>query len=254
MKFYVLRLGECQLDKKWIAPGVADGTELHLPIMSYLIELEDGQLMLVDTGMNRSHINSVPGSKAAPSASARVKDLVVRMQPEDYLPARLAEIGYLPKQINHVINTHLHFDHAGNNELFRDAIFYVQRDHYENAKGNPIFPNEYWNIPSLNYKLLDGDCQLFPGVKIIVSPGHAPGHQSVLVQLPNTGALLLAGDAIFCQDQLEHDIWTSHADPDLAQSSARRLELVARLEDATIIFGHDPGQGASLKRPPLFYN
>lgn len=254
MKLYVLRLGECHLDEKWIAPGVADGTELHLPIMSYLIELDDGQLLMVDTGMNRSHIGTTPGSSDAPRASARVKDLVVRMQAEDYLPTRLAELDLLPSQIKHVINTHLHFDHAGNNGLLTGATFYLQRNHYEMAKDNPVFPNEYWNIPELKYELLDGECELFPGVSIITSPGHAPGHQSVLVRLPKTGSLILCGDAIFCQDQLDHDVWSSHADPHLAQSSAHRLEAIAQREGATLIFGHDPDQGASLRCPPFYYD
>ena len=116
------------------------------------------------------------------------------MRREDSLLWRLAELDIAPADINYVINTHLHFDHAGNNDMLKDSKFFVQREHYEYAKDNPAgFPHQYWNLPGLSYELVDGAATLFPGVEVIPTPGHAPAHQSVLLRLPETGNMLISG-------------------------------------------------------------
>ena len=88
------------------------------------------------------------------------------MTEADRLEARLAAAGLRPADLAGVINTHLHFDHAGNNALFEGVPIYVQRAHYEQALGNPAYPNETWNLPGLRYELLDGETELFPGVEL----------------------------------------------------------------------------------------
>ena len=254
-KLYVLRLGEVCLDQHAIAPGVADGSRIHLPILGYLVERHKSEYVLIDTGMNQSHINSdlLGPVHGRPRASARVQDMVIRMRIEDYLPNQLASIGLKVEDINHVINTHLHFDHAGNNILFPHATFYVQREHYALALGSDTFPNEYWNQPNFKFELIDGDCQLFPGIKVIQSPGHVAGHQSILVELEKSGIKMICGDAIFNSVQLASGVWTSHANPVEAQRSSERLIKVAKGLGAELFFGHDPIQGANLLKLPLFY-
>lgn len=262
MKMYVLRLGAICLDLASIAPGVADGKSVYLPVLGYLVKLDNGEALLVDTGMHRSHI-SIPGEfgvssppeiHTPPRMSARPIDMVVRMRREDWVLRRLAELDVAPSDVRYVINTHLHYDHAGNNRLFTEATIFVQRDHYSGALGNGAFPNEYWNHPQLDYRLVDGEEQLFPGVRVVPTPGHAAGHQSVVIELPRTGTFVLAGDAIFCREQLEHGAWGSHPDPASASSSAQLLQELSGHEDAHLIFGHDPAQEIELLRPPFYYD
>ena len=128
--------------------------------------------------------------------------LIPTMRPEDSLLFRLAQLDVAPQDIDDVVNTHLHFDHAGNNDLLGAATFFVQREQYEQAKDNPSFPNQYWNLPALSYELLDGRPRLFDALDILPTPGHCEGHQSVALDLPETGSAVICGDAVLLPGQL----------------------------------------------------
>jgi N-acyl homoserine lactone hydrolase len=175
------------------------------------------------------------------------------MRREDSLLWRLAELDIAPADIDYVINTHLHFDHAGNNDLLKDSKFFVQREHYEYARDNPSFPNQYWNLPGLSYELVDGAATLFPGVEVIPTPGHAPAHQSVLLRLPETGSMIITGDAVYCQENYDYDSWGSQADPATARASALALRDRAGQEGAAMIYGHDRNQATTLRYSTLAY-
>jgi N-acyl homoserine lactone hydrolase len=247
MELYALPLGKCGCKFEVIAPGVRDGMDTDLPIASYLIRLPGDQLALVDTGMNRLHVDDPDLTwRGTPIA----QHLRPAMRPEDSLLYRLAELDIEPGDIDYVINTHLHFDHAGNNDLLGNATFFVQREQYEVAKGNPMYPNQYWNLPSLSYELVDGERELFTGVTVIPTPGHTEGHQSVLLRLPETGLVIMCGDAVNCQENYDHDAWGNQADPVTARDSALRLRALADAERATMFYGHDKAQAESMRWAP----
>lgn len=247
MELHVLSLGECCCDYSVVAPGVDDGRRVHLPVNAFLVRLPDERLVLVDTGMSRLHVED-PGITWRGTPDEKV--LVPAMRPEDSLLFRLAQLGVAPQDIDYVVNTHLHFDHAGNNDLIGGAKFLVQRDHYEAAKGNPGFPGRYWDLPSLSYELLDGDTRLWDGFEVVSTPGHCVGHQSVVLRLAETGTVVLCGDAVYCRDNLERDAWDGQADPLLARESAARLQAIAEAEAALVVFGHDPEQARTLRKAP----
>ena len=251
MKLYILFLGEACIDKgRLISPGVDDGKRVHIPIPAYLVQTDDGKNILIDTGMNKVHIDD-------PEYTFRGQEiadiLLPVMRPEDFLVWRLADLNLAVEDVTHVINTHLHFDHAGNNGLFTHSPIFVQREHHAIAQDNPVFPNEYWNLPDLHYELIDGEPELFPGIHMILTPGHAPFHQSVLLTLPESGNILLCSDAIYCQDNLDHDAWGGQADPETARASAARLVKIAKEQNAQMIYGHDPAQWKQLRHAPFFY-
>jgi N-acyl homoserine lactone hydrolase len=249
MKMTILPLGTCWCAHGVVTPGHRHDEKFSIPVSSYLVELDDGSLLLVDTGMSRDHIGD-PDLTWGGTDFARM--LTPVMQPEDDIAHQLAVLGVEPAQIDYVINTHLHFDHAGNNFQFTDATFFAQRDHYEHARTDARFPNQYWNLPGLRYELLDGGGEILPGVEIVPTPGHAPGHQSVLLHLDRDGDLVICGDAIYLQDNRELDNWEAMADPAQARESARRL---AELEagGARLLYGHDPSQVALFPRAPHRY-
>lgn len=251
MELFILSLGEACIDKgAVISPGVDDGKRVHIPIPAYLIRTDDGKNILVDTGMHRVHVTDPEYTfRGTPTGDV----LLPSMRQEDLLERRLAEIGLTVEDITHVINTHLHFDHAGNNELFTHRPIYVQRGHHEAATDNPVFPNEYWNLPDLEYELIEGDTEIFPGIEAILTPGHAPYHQSLLIRLPETGNVLICSDAIYCQDNLDFEAWGGQADPEAARVSAARLVQLARDENAMMIYGHDPAQWRQLRHAPESY-
>ena len=190
--------------------------------------------------MNRIHIKDPDAHLAGASRSRTL--LVPDMRREDSLLWRLAELDIAPADIDYVINTHLHFDHAGNNDLLKDAKFFVQREHYEYAKDNPAFPNQYWNLPGLSYELVDGAATLFPGVEVIPTPGHAPAHQSVLLRLPETGNMIISGDAVYCQENYDHDAWGGQADPADGPGQRAGPARAGERENASMIYGHDRNQ------------
>jgi len=134
--------------------------------------------------------------------------------PAQELVAALASAGARPEEIAIVIHTHLHYDHAGNNRLFPNARFYVQREELRYALAPTSFDASAYFAPHLGitpdylgtrFELLDGDTQIADGVRVITTPGHTPGHQSVLVNTSG-GRYCIAGDAVMWHENLEKRI------------------------------------------------
>ena len=251
MRLYVIPAGTLRIDKGAVfTPGIDDGVLIDIPVPVYLIRTENDENVVVDTGMHPGHIDD-------PSYSFGLEDadtVLARMQPEDRLENRLAEVGLEVADITHVVNTHLHPDHCGGNFLFPHAEIIVQREQYEEALAHPEIDNDLFDRPELYYRLLDGDEELFTGVRAIVTSGHARGLQALLVSLPNSGSVLLAGDAIDTAEHVERDLWTHCPDPETARESARRLQQIAAHEDALLLYGHDAAQWQTLRLSPRFYD
>jgi N-acyl homoserine lactone hydrolase len=247
VELLALPLGLCNCPYEVIAPGVSDGTRIEIPVAGYLIRLDDGKLAVVDTGMSRLHIDDPDVTWRGTPEAGTLSPVMTR---EDNFLFRLAQLGLDPRDIDYVINTHLHFDHAGNNDLLGGATFFVQREQYEFAKDNPDYPNQYWNLPGLRYELLDGEQELFDGLRAVPTPGHSPGHQSLLLTLPATGPVILCGDAVYSQDNYDRDSWTSQADPAAARDSALMLRAMAAERHATMFYGHDREQARAMRWAP----
>jgi N-acyl homoserine lactone hydrolase len=84
-------------------------------------------------------------------------------------------------------------------------------------------------------------------VELLLTPGHAPAHQSLLVTLASGARVLLCADAILSRENLERDSWGTQADPETARASAARLVEVGAEHGALMIFGHDPVQMHELR-------
>ncbi|MEO1102836.1 MAG: MBL fold metallo-hydrolase, partial [Pseudomonadota bacterium] len=186
--------------------------------------------------------------------------------PEDTVGARLASIGLATSDIDILVCSHLDDDHSGNHDLFTNAELVVQREHYELAKsGHPRFAanRNAWDHPALRYRLIDGDVELVPGVELLETSGHVPGHQSVLVRLPRTGPVLLAVDAVMDQSMANADtrqMWVtdwvqSPQDEAQVRESTRKVaEVAARERAAFVFYGHDTQQWAELRHAPAYYD
>ncbi len=243
----ILPLGDCVCAGSVLTPGHRDTEMTPVPVSGYLVTLDDGRHLLIDTGMSRDHI----GNPGLTFGGTPVADTIVpAMEPADDVVARLAAAGLTPDDVDFVINTHLHFDHAGNNWLFTAATIFVQREQYEFADGHEAFPNQYWNVPGLRYELVDGRREVLPGVEVLPTPGHVPGHQSVVLTLPATGTVVLAGDAVHVQASYELDNWDGHLDPAAARESAAMLLRLAKERDAVYLLGHEPAQVQQYPRFP----
>jgi N-acyl homoserine lactone hydrolase len=254
MRLYVLQLGLLPEFGNTALPG-------------YLIQTDDGTNVLIDTGYPRSirgHQEQVANEllEAHPDDPVTAFSAMVvrglRDDEEDLVVNRLAALGLTPANIDYLVCTHFDIDHAGNHDLFTNAELVVQRRHYEAAGANPRFQlyGTAWTADGLRYRFADGDTQLLPGIDLIETSGHVPGHQSVLVRLPETGPVLLAIDAITSSEHLAPDSPEMLQDMDLddKRASVRKLRTIAEREGVQlIIFGHDAEQWGALRHAPAFY-
>jgi N-acyl homoserine lactone hydrolase len=97
----------------------------------------------------------------------------------------LADLDMTPGDITLVINTHLHFDHCGQNAVFKHAAFHVQRTELDRARRESPDLAGWFDFMGARFELLDGDTEVLPGLSVIATPGHTAGHQCVVVR---TGA------------------------------------------------------------------
>ena len=228
MKLYLLRLADM------------GGT----PAAGYLVQTDDGTNVLIDSGFPREMIGSSEGWT---------------IDEDQFVVNQLAQIGVAPEDVHYLVVTHLDVDHAGAHDEFPSAEHVIQRAHHE-ARESPRFQSirSHWDAPELRYRIVDGDTELVPGVELIETSGHVPGHQSVLVRLPETGPVILAIDAIPHGDLLDPDtraITEYDQDEEGVRASTRKLvELAHRENAALIVRGHDGAQWQGLRTLPGFYS
>jgi N-acyl homoserine lactone hydrolase len=111
----------------------------------------------------------------------------------------MAEHDLSPADVHIVINTHLHFDHCGQNAVFKHAPFYIQRQELERARREETAIAEWFDFAGARFELVDGDAEVADGVRVVATPGHTVGHQSVMVDMPD-GSALMIGDAAYTSE------------------------------------------------------
>jgi N-acyl homoserine lactone hydrolase len=244
VRVYLLPLGSCRVDKgRVLTPGVGEGEWVDTPVWATLLETPRGWV-LIDTGMHRVHLED-PGATFRGTGFEGL--IEPRMSEEDLLINHLAGLGLDPEDISYVINTHLHFDHCGGNEMFPGAMFLVQRIEYEAARD---FPEEYHarDYAAVSYRLLDGEYELCPGLRLIPTPGHTLGHQSPVLRHGRRAAVL-AGDAIVLREVLS-GVDGAWRDPIAGRASVQRLVRLAEEQQAQLLLGHDPEAWERLPHVP----
>jgi len=113
----------------------------------------------------------------------------------------LAGLDMTPSDISLVINTHLHFDHCGQNAVFGHAAHYVQRAELARAKRESPDLYDWFGFMNARFELLDGDADVLPGLSVIATPGHTVGHQCVVVRSADGSPDLMIGDAAYTPRQ-----------------------------------------------------
>ncbi|MEA4857150.1 N-acyl homoserine lactonase family protein [Solidesulfovibrio sp.] len=156
------------------------GRRIWLPMWSFLLRelAPGGRIVLVDTGLE--------DFVAPPEFFADTGLTALLMEDA------LAERGVSPEAVRAVVNTHLHDDHCGNNQLFPQAKFYVQRAEIEACRHpHPLdYRYDEASIEGLDLVALDGDAEVLPGLSVLFTPGHTPGAQTVLVDTPGGRAVI----------------------------------------------------------------
>lgn len=193
-----------------------------MPVHGFVVEHRDG-VILVDTGIGE------PGDLLGDWR-------IVNRSIAD----ALAEIDLSPIDVSLVINTHLHFDHCGQNAVFSHAPFYVQRAELERARREDSVVAEWFDFADARFELLDGDTEVVSGVRVVATPGHTIGHQSVVVDVDGDEEIMI-GDAaytsaVFANPASGIDVPGQAADEEAWQKSLERLH---GLRAARVNFCHD---------------
>lgn len=230
----VLNVGvDTQVDKGFMTLGIDKGKIIPATFLCFLIRTDDASI-LVDTGTHPDDVKmwNSQGSKMI-------------LREEDQLPQRLEEAGLSLDDIDLVLMTHLHWDHIGWLSQIHNAEVIIQKDEYNFGLNPPAnasvfyFPKRY-NSPEIKWKLIEGDHKIMPGLNLLFTPGHTPGHQSVLVELPESGPILLCGDAGFLQENFEKEIIpVFFGDPDQALLSIKKLKKCSCDRNAQLFPTHD---------------
>ena len=153
----------------------------------------------------------------------------------------LAAIGAQPDDVDIVINCHLHADHAGGNRHFAKARILVQPAELAAAREPDYTVPEDLDLEGGRYEEREGDYEPLAGIRIVATPGHSPGHQSVLIET-DTGRLLLAGQCYRDASGFGRAVTAlelaraGHAD---APDTPDWLPRILALEPDRIAFGHD---------------
>ena len=166
-------------------------------------------------------------------------DRLYRPQRAD-LASELTSLGVEPAGITAVVNSHLHFDHCGNNRLFPGTPIYVQTAEFEAARGPSYTVPDWVRFPDARYELVDGELELFPGLVLIPTPGHSPGHQSLVVASEEGSQLVVAQAAYTAAefaDPEQSPVPAGTWDEDRYRESRA---LLHRLMPRRALFSHDP--------------
>lgn len=249
VKLFLLSGGTIDADRSVIFPGDDSHRRVTLPVMQVLLQA-DGKTILVDTGMPPVAAGDSEGLQREYGMDPSwIRPL---MAPEERIDAQLGMLGLGVGDLDLVINTHFHFDHAGGNCLVAGVPIAVQEAELRAAQiSDDYLP--VWDAPGVQFQVVSGDWSPMGGVEMIHTPGHSPGHQSMLVQT-DSGPWLFTWDAVYTEEHWRADKLGAVQDVANARASLKRLREIALAEDAIIVFGHDIAQWESLgmvgqKRP-----
>lgn len=244
-RLYVLDCGVNQAkDQSRWSPGVNEGKPIEFSDNCYLIRHKKG-LLLWDTGI-------ADAVAAMPDGLVTANGAITQRRTKT-LAAQLAQIGVKPAEIGYVAISHTHGDHVGNVALFPASTILIQGAEYDFAMKQATKPAF---APEQKFDKLSGDRDVFGdgSVTILSTPGHTPGHQSLLVRLPKTGALVLSGDAVHMRDNWDHKrVPSMNVDRDLTVASMQRIASVLAEHKGQLWINHDKPQSAQLRYAPAHY-
>ena len=245
-KLYILNCGEGVSGdiSRW-SPGVNVGQSMDFVDNCYLVHHAEGWL-LWDTGV-------ADAIAAMPDGQAPADPKATHWRRPKTLASELDGLGVKPADIKYLAVSHTHPDHVGNIKMFPQSTLLVQKAEYD---WPTPFGRTLQAVASAVTKL-EGDHDVFGdgSVTIIATPGHTPGHQSLLVKLPKTGALVLSGDAVHFKSNWENRrVPSMNADKDKTLASMQRIADVLATEKAQLWINHDKAQRDSLKMAPGYYD
>lgn len=225
------------------------------PSYAVLIEHPTAGYILFDMGSNPRSTEIWPKS---------VTDTCYHIPVEgETMEEGLASIGLEPKDINYVVMSHMHMDHIGNTQLFKDtAEFFVGRKEAEYAFSLVLAdPNPdthgFYNKDDViatrkKVTYIDEDRELFPGIDVINLPGHTPGLIGLILHMKGKN-IMLVSDALNAQANYDGRLPGVVRDPISYVQSREKIKKLEKENDAWVWYGHDIEQFNGLKKIPEYY-
>ena len=241
MRLHAFHCGSEVTDMAFFSPFHPDvGTKVAIPYLAFLIEHDKG-LVLFDCGPHPDlHLD--PAARLGGTAET----YEIQVGPGDDLASQLRLGGWDPSGVDHVVLSHLHYDHAGGMASFPQATFHIQATERPFAGAPPVYQaGDYVAADfglDVRWHEITGTHDLFGDGTLLLTatPGHTPGHQSLVVRL-NGRTIVLVGDAAphartLSEQALPAVLWN----PDQMVASWQVLNGLAADENALLVFPHDP--------------
>ncbi len=244
-------------DESVWTPGQNVGKSIEFSSTCYLIK-HGSDILIWDTGVPEATIDDPNGWSTLPS--------LIVYHLNKTISSQLAQIGLTPADVKYVLVSHTHGDHIGNIGLFPDATVVMQKAEYDWINSPPPADPNINTLVILARKLLGqprrlelvtGDIDFFRdgSVRLISTPGHTPGSQSLMVHLAKTGYVVLSGDVVHFESNFEHDIVPAlNVDKAKSIASMDRVRELMKQYNATMFINHDKRQTDTLKVLPDFYD
>lgn len=207
----------------------------------FLIRHPEGDL-LWDVGLSDALVGGEPQTDGPFTVSLKAS-----------LRDQMSEVGIDPDEIDFISVSHNHFDHTGQPQAAPNAVWLVHQDEYNVMMGeNP--PGDYTAFAALGTEVFAGDYDVFGDsrVKILSMPGHTPGHTALLVDLPETGRVLLSGDKYHRLQSREdpRNVPRINFDEEMTRDSMERFEAIANATGARVVIQHAQSHFDALPKPP----
>ena len=260
-----LYIFQCGVLRSWQHLSTANagfGERLDMPVPWFVI-LHPRGVAIVDGGNPPECITDL--EHHWPPAVA--ENAFPAMTEDDLCLAGLARIGVDPSEVTHLVQSHLHLDHTGAlavADRFPNAEVVVWRREYEYAYtadwfAAPLYIRKDFDKPELRWTLIEDDDDGYDvfgdgRVRMWQTPGHCPGHMSITVDLPQSGTMLLAIDAVPTMEHWREEVLPPGI-PSLLDNarSTRKLHRLAARTGATVVPGHDANRFPTFRLAPEHY-
>ncbi len=259
LRLYFFTCGSLSTYTQMIKMNEGMNEEITVPVPFFLITHPRGNV-LFDGG------NALEVAQDASAHWGEVAEVYMpHMTEDDFVVNQLQNIDVDPASIRYVVQSHLHLDHSGAVGHFPNAEYVVQRRELEYAYAPHWFQAPGYIRPDFDrpvtwrflYGEQDDDYDLFGDgtIRTLFTPGHSPGHTSLVVTLQETGSVMLTADACYTMDH-----YNNAALPGLLHSAADCADSVQKIHravdayEAMVVTGHDPDAWPEFKKAPEYYS